>query len=461
MWTSRWWSYIQVRPGLLGSVFCLMIIQSKLPKKSSTVTPVILSTDKTQLTQFSGSKQAYPVYLTLGNIPNHLRRKPSQQACILVAYLPVEKYSKGQFSKQEHSARYQRLFHRAMRIIVEPLITAGKDGVEMASGNGEVRLVHPILASYVANFPEQCLVTCSKYGTCPKCRVASDSLQDASASPLQTQAWTLGVMHAARESTDSESKYFKHCMREEVSGYVHQPFWADLPYTDIHFCITPDVLHQLYQGVLKHLISWCQILLTKEELDRRIRCLPYAVGLRHFKNGISALSQISGTERKNMGKILLGCLVGTRISGKGIAACRAILDFIYLAQDRHRRRPQDRRRLTQQHRRQLQDHRRRQPQDHHCRLQQTSQTLPPNCRCTLSLRLFHYPYTQLAPINRFCLFRSNTMPPCFLRTSRNILLFTRSHHRTTPPTSPFLLLASTSTTPSNSASKVSTITQMR
>ncbi|KAH9964004.1 hypothetical protein BJV74DRAFT_880007 [Russula compacta] len=62
--------------------------------------------------------------------------------------------------------------------------------------------------------------------------------------------------------------------------------------------------------------------MTPEELDRRVRCLPPAYGLRHFKKGISTLSQISGTERKNMAKILLA----------GIIACHSLLDFIYLAQ---------------------------------------------------------------------------------------------------------------------------------
>ncbi|KAF9020540.1 hypothetical protein BDZ89DRAFT_1093680 [Hymenopellis radicata] len=121
-------------------------------------------------------------------------------------------------------------------------------------------------------------------------------------------------------------------MAQDVSGHVPKPFWAGLPHTNIHLSTTPDVLHQLYQGVLKHLISWCQSVLTEAELDRRIRCLPRALGLRHFKNGISALSQVSGTERKNMGKILLACLVGSPMTESGITACRAILDFIYLAQ---------------------------------------------------------------------------------------------------------------------------------
>jgi Plavaka transposase len=120
-------------------------------------------------------------------------------------------------------------------------------------------------------------------------------------------------------------------MAVNVSGSVYKPFWADLPLADIHTATTPDVLHQLYQGVLKHLISWCQDLFSKEELDHHVRSLPHSFGVRHFNNGFSALSQISGTERKHMGRILLGCLVGA-ISKDGIKACKALLDFIYLAQ---------------------------------------------------------------------------------------------------------------------------------
>ncbi|KAJ7669005.1 hypothetical protein B0H17DRAFT_949575 [Mycena rosella] len=69
----------------------------------------------------------------------------------------------------------------------------------------------------------------------------------------------------------------------------------------------------------------------QHELDARIRSLPLAFGVRHFPKGISLLSQISGSERKAMACILLGCLVG-KLPAKGIRACRSILDFIYLAQ---------------------------------------------------------------------------------------------------------------------------------
>ena len=70
-------------------------------------------------------------------------------------------------TKREKSSRVQWLFHDSMWIILEPLKEAGHKGVEMACGDGYVRRVHPILACYIADYPEQCLVTCTKYGTCP------------------------------------------------------------------------------------------------------------------------------------------------------------------------------------------------------------------------------------------------------------------------------------------------------
>ncbi|KAL1667527.1 hypothetical protein GGF50DRAFT_48423 [Schizophyllum commune] len=120
-------------------------------------------------------------------------------------------------------------------------------------------------------------------------------------------------------------------MDREVAGGTYLPFWEDLPHSDIHAAITPDVLHQLYQGTFKHLVSWCKELLGPEELDRRLRTLPHAFGLHHFDNGISSLSQLSGSDRKKIAKVLLGCLVGA-IPNRGLQACRGLLDFIYYAQ---------------------------------------------------------------------------------------------------------------------------------
>ncbi|EPS99694.1 hypothetical protein FOMPIDRAFT_1050476 [Fomitopsis schrenkii] len=313
MWTGLWWNAIQE---------CL--------PAGATVAPVILATDKTQLTQFSGNKSAYPVYLTLGNIPRAIRRKPSEHACILLGYLPSAKLSKT-LPQKERKARQQRLFHEAMCIIVQPLVKAGRQGVHMTSGDGCVCKVYPILATYVADYPEQCLVTCSKYGTCPKCNCPADMLGSLELSEPRIQSKTKDIIDDAWEQVDSAGAAEAITMPKLVSGGVKKPFWSDLHLTNIHLSITPDVLHQLYQGVFKHLVSWSQDLLGADELDRRIRCLPPAYGVCHFRNGISTLSQISGSERKHMARALLACLVG-KISKETMLVYRSLLDFIYLAQ---------------------------------------------------------------------------------------------------------------------------------
>ncbi|KAF8879110.1 hypothetical protein CPB84DRAFT_1817458 [Gymnopilus junonius] len=309
MWTSKWWHVCQV---------CV----SKLPL-GATMAPVIIATDKTQLTQFSGSKSAYPIYLTIGNIPKAICHKPSKKACILIGYLSINKIDRKDLTECARRSKVQRLFHESMQIILEPLIMAGNTRVEMVSADGAVHLVFPILSCYVVDYPEQCLVMCLKYGTCVKCKAKVTELQDPQPKDPRSQKWTEDIFKEAQSIAGQNSHaFYDHCMSQEVAGGVPKPFWT---------VITPDVLHQLYQGILKHLIAWCQSILTPEQLDEHICCLPHGLRLRQFKNGLSALSQISGPERKNMVKILLGCLIGA-IPTMGIAAITALLDFIYIAQ---------------------------------------------------------------------------------------------------------------------------------
>ncbi|KAI0683940.1 hypothetical protein BC835DRAFT_1515409 [Cytidiella melzeri] len=321
MHTGRWWWATQE--------------EVEREKPGATIIPIIISTDKTQLTLFR-NKTAYPVYLTIGNIPKEIRRKPSSRAYVLLAYLPTTKL---EFVSNKAARRRMiaNLYHVCMKKILQPLEKFGISGLSMATGSSVEHRAHPIFACFVGDYPEQILVALGYTGKCACCKIVHAKLGDYApncATDLRDLATILNIL----DSFDTcPEDFLKSCAAAGVKPVI-DPFWLNFPYTHIFCLITPDVLHQLYQGIVKHLVAWLIEAYGAAEIDAQCRRIPPNHHIRIFENGISSLSKVTGHEHDQICRILLGLvldmpLLDSTVSPAPVVRCvRAILDFLYLAQ---------------------------------------------------------------------------------------------------------------------------------
>jgi len=194
---------------------------------------------------------AYPIYLTIGNIPKDIRRKPSRHAHILIGYIPTTKLT-GIDSKAAHRCGLANLFHGCMRKVLDPISRYGETGVPMMSGDGIWRRCHPMFANFIGDYPEQSLVTCTYSRRCPKCQVPHDQLGEYTDFPPRVQAIAIHCYRLA----DGDVRPFHLACCDAGLKPIYHPFWERFPLADIFMSITPDILHQLLQGMVKHLVRW-------------------------------------------------------------------------------------------------------------------------------------------------------------------------------------------------------------
>ncbi|KAI6095192.1 hypothetical protein F5141DRAFT_1191401 [Pisolithus sp. B1] len=277
MWTGDWW----------------WNVQKKLPE-GAMVAPVILLSDKMTL----------PVQCQV-----------LAHAMLLIGYLPVSKLEC--FQKKTQSLVGYHLFHHAMSLLLHPLMDAGCQGREMICTDGYLCSVHPILTTYIADFPEQCLVACNKESRCPCCLVQSNKCGD-------LEDW----------ASCSMANMLKTLQKFDVKGLhaVFDPFWKELPFTNIFACLTPNILHQLHKGIFHdHLLQWCMSIVSEKEIDACFQAMTQYPTLCHFKKGVSSVSQWTGTEHKEMQRVFVSLLAGA-VDDHVLIVIHSLLDFIFYAQ---------------------------------------------------------------------------------------------------------------------------------
>ncbi|THU88318.1 hypothetical protein K435DRAFT_866398 [Dendrothele bispora CBS 962.96] len=210
-------------------------LDEELWKPGSTIVPVIISSDQTQLTTFR-NKNCYLVYVTIGNIPKEIRRKPTRQGQILLGYLPIIKLSNLTGPLAMRRRMVANIFHACMGYMLKPLEKAGRKGVHMASGDGLVHRTHPIFALHVSDYPEQLLITGCKKGECPTCPIPMDEVGDSA------EVYNFHDFAQVLEAFDKLDQglgptAFRRACKDAGIKPIQQPYWINLPFVNIFHSI--------------------------------------------------------------------------------------------------------------------------------------------------------------------------------------------------------------------------------
>jgi hypothetical protein len=310
----------------------LTIIQESLPD-GSTLIPVMLGSDKAQLTVLSGDKKAWPLYLSIGNIPSHVRNAQNQRAWVLIGYIPVVYFDD---DRDIQTTLVNRLFHQCVEFILQPLVKTGNEGIMLTDARGDVRRCYPRLAAYIADYPEQILVNVAAGKNSPITLAGYTELDDPQPSPPRTKEWILDTIHDICDDIDpNDVKAYLTAARKKGLNGVHLPFWRELPGYQPEIAVCPDILHGVLRFWRDHVLLWTRRLVGDAEMDRRLRVLQPVIGYKSYSKGISNITQWTGREDRELQRFLIALVAGARgIDAKVMRNLRAFHDFLYLVQYR-------------------------------------------------------------------------------------------------------------------------------
>lgn len=157
-------------------------------------------------------------------------------------------------------------FHVCMTFVVCPLEIVRLTGMPIFMGDGTGCNGYLICAAHVGDYPEQILVIYMKSGKCPICAIPHNQSGDPAATCAPHK---MGPVLAALNTLHlvEPGQYKLACLAAGIKP-VQQLYWKNLLFLNIFWAITPDILHQLFQGIIQHLILWLCSLLGDEEIDK-------------------------------------------------------------------------------------------------------------------------------------------------------------------------------------------------
>jgi len=303
--------------------------QEALPP-GATLLGIVLSSDKTNISVMNGNHMAYPLLISLANINTSIRSKASLHAYLLLALLPIAKFSHKH--TRIRSLLQDRLVHQALSVVLSSLKTAAVVGIMMNDPRGNLCYCFTPIAAWIADMPEESLLAGTSMKVSPVTTATAKEFGDAYRHPPRTAANTLTVIRTAcsRYSPTDYKNFLKAIKRLQLNGVI-DPCWKIWLLLDPSDFITPEVLHHFHRMFWDHDVKWCIAAIGAAELDFHLSLIQTLVGYRAFNKGVSKLKQVTGRDHCAVQCYIIAAMAGS-VSREFLKAICALLDFHYLAQ---------------------------------------------------------------------------------------------------------------------------------
>ncbi|KAL1732449.1 hypothetical protein EV714DRAFT_206607 [Schizophyllum commune] len=291
--------------------------------------PMILGSDKTTVSVATGNNEYYPLYLSIGNIHNNVRRA-HRNGLVPIAFLAIPKADRKDDTDTEFKRYRQQLFHASLAAVLQSLKHGMSTPEVLRCPDQHYRRCIYGIGPYIADYPEQVILSGIVQGWCPKCTAQASDLDGEGG--LRTERLTDALVRIL----DGKRLWEEFGINEHII-----PFTNDFPRADIHELISFDLLHQLIKGTFKdHLVMWvgeylkarygdARAKVIMDDIDRRIAASPSFPGLRRFPHG-RRFKQWTGDDSKALMKVYIPAIVDY-VEDDIVQCLSAFLDFCYIA----------------------------------------------------------------------------------------------------------------------------------
>lgn len=325
---------------------------SKLPP-GCTLVPILFASDSTKLADQVGDHNLWPIYMSIGNLPASIRSRPSTNSWILVATLPippkqdlqqmqtyldedgVEHTHTKSYMEEKYKALKDDAMHNVISILLKDLDRFYERGLRLDCADGKIRNGRPVLAGWIADYQEYNKLCQIKSHGCAVCEIDYKRLGDnilgnprnheedakrisrlynkrREALALPNKKGTKAQLARDKKAIAGEIKALERDISRRQLRVRDSSFWH-LKNFSLKSLWKPDILHTLYEGMVKHLIQLVTDFLTHHgrlaEFEAAWIRIPPFQDMPAMKRAIGQNTQTTGKLLRKVVRCILPSLV--------------------------------------------------------------------------------------------------------------------------------------------------------